>query len=135
MKRASQLVAKAISNDEVLRKTRAQQILHHWAEIVGPDLAKRSFPDRFTRGTVWVAVEGSAWAQELRMRREVILSRLDAFGGDSGLFTDIRFGVRPLPKEAAVSVIQEEPLSEPSYSQLSIREIANLRLAKMRSEP
>ena len=113
---------------EVVIMAKALETMKRWEDIVGVELASRSWPDRFDRGTVWVAVTGSAWAQELRLKKELILRRLNELGGQGSLFTDVRFGVRKLPvrdvPESAVAV-PEEP-KEP----LTIREIANRRLER-----
>lgn len=142
MKRAGQMLPKAVGRDEVLRTARAQQVLRFWPEIVGEGLASRSHPDRYGKGTVWVAVTGSAWAQELRMRKDLILERLRERAGDPSLFLDVRFGVRPLPSpdlepssnppEAVVESKSES--DEPPAAYLSIREIAERRLRKMREQ-
>lgn len=112
---------------------RAHAVLRHWDEIVGEQLALKSRPDRYGKGTVWVAVTGSAWAQELRLRKETILSRLRERSGDANLFTDIRFGVRPIeprePEVVVAPVVVEAPDED-----LSIRDIAQRRLAKWRLE-
>jgi hypothetical protein len=137
------VLPKAVSHDEALRAARAQAAMRDWEAIVGEGLAKRSRPDRYGKGTVWVAVTGSAWAQEMRMRKETILARLRERAGDPTLFVDVRFGVRPLPlPEApgeevapepppAVEAAAESPASE---GELSIREIARRRLARWRNE-
>lgn len=127
MKRIQSLIADSIGRDEVARTARAQIVLRKWNEIVGADMAERSYPDRYTRGTVWVAVTGSAWAQELRMMKDVILKRLTEAGGETGLFREIRFGVRPIcrfeePEPEAKTEIPSE------LRELSIREIAERRL-------
>lgn len=121
----------AVGQAEVLRAARAQRVLRDWPKIVGPSLAKRSHPERFDRGTVWIAVEGSAWAQELRMIKDVILDRLEQQAGEAGLFFDVRFGVRPLPGETpepeekqVFAVVQDD------REELSIGEIAKRRLRK-----
>jgi predicted nucleic acid-binding Zn ribbon protein len=123
-----------MENKEVLRAARAQAAMRRWPEVVGVMLAGRSHPDRFGRGTVWVAVEGSAWAQELRMMKEKILQKLNDVSGEPGLFTDVRFGVRPLPKQE--SIVEEKPVSAENEErkELSIREIAERRLAKWKDE-
>ena len=87
---------------------RAQRAFRRWPEVVGPFLATRSWPDRFSRGTVWVAVEGSSWAQELRMLKGQILSRLREVAADRALFQDVRFGVRRLPDSRSVNLADEE---------------------------
>lgn len=132
MRKISRVLPSAVQNDEALRAAKAQMILRRvWKDVVGEQLATRSAPDRYTKGTVWVAVTGSAWAQELRMRKEMLLSRLRNHSDDPNLFTDMRFGVRPLP--VVEPDVVEEP-EEKSEGELSIREIARRRLAKMRGE-
>ncbi len=129
MRRVSHLLPRALGQSEILRTARAQATLRSWDEIVGPGLASRSAPDRFDKGTVWVAVEGAAWAQELRMRKELILDRLQEQSGEPHLFTDIRFGVRPLPPKLPVQT-STFALRELPENDLSIREIAERRMAK-----
>ena len=134
MRRVRQVLPAAMENKEVLRAARAQAAMRRWPEVVGVMLAGRSHPDRFGRGTVWVAVEGSAWAQELRMMKEKILQKLNDVSGEPGLFTDVRFGVRPLPKQDSVG--EEKPITTENEErkELSIREIAERRLAKWKDE-
>ena len=134
MRRLRQVLPAALENDEVLRIARAQAAMRRWPEVVGPMLADRSFPDRSGRGTVWVAVEGSAWAQELRMMKEKILIRLNEVSGEKALFTDVRFGVRPLPAKVKPKEELPEPEEKQLMQELSIREIAERRLAKWKNE-
>ena len=132
MRRLRSVIPDAIEAQEVVRTARAQKVLRHWDEIVGPTLAKRSHPERVERGVVWVSVQGSAWAQELRMMHEVILERLRDRAGDGSLFKSLRFGVRPLPVRIdtdGVATVQAEDVST-----LSIREIADRRLARWKSD-
>lgn len=136
MKKLDRLVRPAINNDEIVQHSRAQKVLARWPEIVGEGLAKRSWPDRFTRGTVWVAVTGSAWAQELRLMKETIVVRLNEIAGEN-LFSNVRFGVRPLPIEldaATTEVLVEEDKPLARDTDLSIQEIVRRRLEKRKSE-
>ena len=136
MKKIDKLLKPALQSEELLQHSRAQRVMIRWEEIVGEGLARRSWPDRFTRGTVWVAVTGSAWAQELRLMKETILARLNAEANEPNLFTNIRFGVRALPTEAE---IPPPPDATPTSTveetvNLSIQEIAQRRLEKRRRE-
>lgn len=129
MRRLNDLLGKAIGRDEVLRTARAQRILRRWPEVVGPLMAKRSKPDRYEKGTVWVAVQGSAWAQELRMVKDRLIARLGELAQDDALFKDIRFGVRALPdgeQEPPPEIIKA---AREELADLSIREIAERRLS------
>ncbi len=127
MKKVGHMVRGAVGNDEVIRASKAFKILRDWSSIVGDAMAQRSFPDRYDHGTVWVAVEGSAWAQELRMRRDQILEKLKEKSGDPTLFINMRFGVRPLPKPEIKPETKEKKPKPPRTNE-SIKEIAERRL-------
>ena len=131
MRRLRSALPDAVDRGEVLRDAAAHRAFRYWEEVVGETLAAKSWPDRFDKGTVWVAVSGSAWAQELRLRREMILQRLREIAGDRSLFTDVRFGVRKLP--ARPEIEPEVAAPTVNYSGLSIREIRERRL-KMLAE-
>lgn len=135
MKKVGKMLKDAIGRDEVLRAARAHSALRSWPQVVGSVLASRSTPDRYERGTVWVAVQGSAWAQELRMMKPMILERLSALADEKGLFTDVRFGVRPV-QEGPFQPIPEpnRPRAKPEIPEMSIRELAELRMAKWTDE-
>ena len=129
MRKLSQMLPDAVAKDEVLKAARAQKVLKDWANIVGPGLAERSHPDRYDHGTVWVAVEGSAWAQELRMGKETILQRLRDKAREASLFQDLRFGVRPIKRgEPIKNEAFDENAHRVEVRGLSIREIAERRL-------
>ena len=128
MRKVGQMVGPAIGREEVVRASKAFKVLRDWSSIVGEGMASRSCPDRYDHGTVWVAVEGSAWAQELRMQREQILAKLQEKCGDPGLFINLRFGVRPLPPAPVEPLEKPKPRSKPEPTNASIREIAERRL-------
>lgn len=109
---------------EVLKASRAISVMKKWDQVVGEEMANRSWPERFDHGTIWVAVIGSAWAQELRMQRDEILSRLNSIADEPGLFLNARFGVRPMKREVQGEVIVTE---RPDQTGLTIREIAEKR--------
>lgn len=131
MRKVGKMLKDALGRDEVLRAARAHTALRDWPKIVGSMLAQRSAPDRYDHGTVWIAVQGSAWAQELRMIKPLILERLSAAVGEQGLFTDLRFGVRPAREGPFEPLPEPEPpLVRPRVDEdVSIRDIAEKRLA------
>ncbi|CAN5354643.1 hypothetical protein BH11ARM1_BH11ARM1_01370 [soil metagenome] len=132
MRPIGRLLPDALGRNEVLRTARAQAVLRRWEEIVGPEMARRSWPDRYTQGTVWVAVNGSAWASELRFKSESILSKLRSMAEEPDLFVKIRFGQRDLP-EPDIELPIDEPEPNLVDPDLSIREIVERRL-KMRRD-
>lgn len=138
MRRIQSVMAEAIGRDEVLRAARAQKVLRQWPEVVGPVLGSKSAPDRYEKGTVWVVVEGSAWASELRLNKDRILARLRDLAGDPTLFEKLRFGVRKLSEAKLTPKEEPEQLyidrERHDLDGLSIREIAERRIAKLRDE-
>lgn len=135
LRKVGEVLPKAMDDAEVIRTAKALACLRRWEEVVGPDLYQRSRPDKYGRGTVWVAVTGSAWAQELRFMKDLILERLRELAGDPRLFQEVRFGVRPIREDATLSPAgqktdEKEATAEPSpLRELTIREIAERRLA------
>jgi predicted nucleic acid-binding Zn ribbon protein len=133
---ASELIAAAISRPEVMRRLHAQQVFRHWSECVGDLLASKSAPERFEGGTLWVAAKGAAWVQELQMRKAEILVRLNEIAGGN-LFTEIRFGVRPLPKAAAEEHSNAEPIGEVAvdvtFAHQELEPVARRALARLRA--
>ena len=109
---------------EVLKAARAISIMRKWELVVGKEMANRSWPESYDHGTLWVAVTGSAWAQELRMQKDEILARLNTIADEPGLFLNARFGVRPLKKELPNETTEIEPAQT---EKLTIREIAEKR--------
>lgn len=95
MKKVENMLASALGRPEVLKMARAQIAMQKWGEVVGEALADKSFPDRYEKGTLWVVATGSAWAQEIRLRKEEIVKRLNDAAGEHSLFSDVRVGVRP----------------------------------------
>jgi predicted nucleic acid-binding Zn ribbon protein len=116
----------AIERDEVLKAARAKLIFRQWGEVVGPELAKRCAPDRYDRGTLWVAAEGSAWAQEIRLIKPLLLSRMNDLAHE-GLFQDVRVGVRSFQRIAATAQDQAVVVI-PDSEELTIQQIAAKRL-------
>jgi hypothetical protein len=119
------IVSKAVDRPEVIRSALALRAIKNWNEIVGESMAEKSWPDKFDGHVLWVACTGSAWAQELRMKKESILVKLNEFCDQDKLFSDVRFGVRPLKKQ----IIEIQIVETSSELQvLTIREIARRRL-------
>jgi predicted nucleic acid-binding Zn ribbon protein len=94
MKKVEGMLGAALGRPEVLKAARAQIAMRKWGEIVGEALADKSEPDRYEKGTLWVVASGSAWAQEIRLRKEDIVTRLNEAAAEPGLFRDVRVGVR-----------------------------------------
>lgn len=94
MRKIRGMLGGALGRPEVLKTARAQIAMRRWGEVVGEALAAKSFPDRYEKGVLWVVASGSAWAQEIRLRKEEIVTRLNETASEPGLFSDVRVGVR-----------------------------------------
>lgn len=94
MKKVQDMMLSALGRPEILRIARAQKAMRHWPEVVGTPLADKSKLDRFEDGTLWVIASGSAWAQEIRLRKDEIIRRLNEIAKEPGLFSDVRVGSR-----------------------------------------
>ena len=66
-----------------------------WEQIVGAELARRTYPKRIQRDVLLVAVENPAWAQHLSMMKDEILQVIRERTGRK--FSDLRFENRPIP--------------------------------------
>ncbi len=95
MKRIGELLDQGFERAEILRLARAQKAMRKWPEAVGTLLAAKGTPDQYEKGTLWIAAEGSAWAQEFQLRKHQILDRLNEIAGEKALFSDLRARVRP----------------------------------------
>ena len=109
---AASLLGDAFGRPELLTRLEAQLVWRRWESCVGAQLAAKSFPEKFERGTLWVSVTTAVWVQELRMRQEAILERLNTIAGKE-LFKGLRFAVRPLPKRATETEKELPPDPEP----------------------
>lgn len=94
MRRLSEVMGEAVERVEVLRLARAQAVLRRWSEAVDPPMSERCRPDRYDRGTLWIATDSATWAQELRFHRDRILRTLNSLAGERALFTDLRVAIR-----------------------------------------
>ena len=61
---------------------RVLRIAEHWAEAVGPEVARRSRPLALRGEELEVGVESSVWCQQLQLQVPWILERLRAVLGD-----------------------------------------------------
>lgn len=65
-------------------------VVPDWESRVGEAIAGVTDPLRVSNGTLFVAVESSAWLMELRLMESEILQRINA-GRDRGKIDRIRF--------------------------------------------
>jgi len=89
--RATDILASVLSKYGLDRKVKEYQFVADWEQIVGPEIARRSRPERLYKGTLFVKVMGSAWAQELSFHKATIIRRVAKYLNQPELVKDIRF--------------------------------------------
>ncbi|RUM88121.1 MAG: hypothetical protein DSZ24_04505 [Thermodesulfatator sp.] len=112
-------------------RLRAWEVLFDWEELVGPEVASRTWPLSFAHGRLILGVTDSLWATALRFETPRLLHLLNQRAGEP-LFREIRFKIARPPRrsrsrrgwrpplrpeeerrlEAAVQVIEDPELRE-----------------------
>lgn len=80
-----------------------------WPGVVGPLLSGKTSPARLKNGVLTVLVQNHAWAQELQLKKPVLIAQANAALGTVSV-KDIRFAVSPLPVEEN-EVAETQPAS------------------------
>lgn len=68
----------------------------HWAEVVGPQIAAHTLPERITRGVLHLRVDHPIWNHQISFLKEALIKKSNDFL-DHTLISDIRFKIGPLP--------------------------------------
>ena len=74
----------------IKKKLREQDVYSLWDEAVGERIAKVAKPLRMVRGTLIVSVKTGAWRNELSMRKQEIVGRLNQILAEE-IVRDIKF--------------------------------------------
>jgi predicted nucleic acid-binding Zn ribbon protein len=74
----------------IKKKLHEQDAFVVWDQAVGERIAKIAIPTRMLRGTLIVSVKSGAWRNELSMRKQEIICRINELVGDE-ILKDIKF--------------------------------------------
>lgn len=85
-----ELLSRFLERKGLAAKIEAASVIPHWAELVGPQIAAVTQALRVSDGTLFVAVESSAWIMELNLMKSEILRQLNA-GKRAGRINGIVF--------------------------------------------
>ncbi len=88
---AGDAVAALIDHYKISGSVRGRRVLTGWRELVGEQIARRTWPGPIDDGLLTVWVSSSAWLQELSFQRAMLAERLRRHTGD--LVTDVRFAL------------------------------------------
>ncbi len=89
--------------DRMLEET----IRSGWADIAGPEIARRSRPGELRAGVLTVLVDNSPWLQEVTLRSSEILAGLRARHGSA--VTSVRCALGTLPASPRQTVTHDRP--------------------------
>jgi hypothetical protein len=81
-----------------------------WAQIAGPELARRSRPGELRGGVLGVLVDNSAWLHEMTLRSSELLAGLKARYGVA--VTSFRFTLGALPAPRPMAAPRRPPLAD-----------------------
>ena len=81
--------------DRMLEET----IRREWADIAGPEIARRSRPGELRAGVLTVHVDNSPWLQEIMLRSSEILAGLRARHGSAVTSVRCVLGTLPAPRQ------------------------------------
>lgn len=65
-------------------------VIAAWPEVVGPQIARVTNPERMENGVLYVAVTTAPWRAELAMKRLDLIEKLNTHVG-TRVLNDIRF--------------------------------------------
>ena len=88
----SALLSEMISRKNWSKKISQHAVFHIWPEVVGNDIAERTYP-YIIRGTIlWVRVSDSVWMQQLHLQKPLILEKINR-RLKGAVISDLRFQV------------------------------------------
>lgn len=79
-----------VENLGIGKKLREQDVFSLWDEAVGERIAKVAKPTRILQGTLFVSVKTGVWRNELSMRKQEIMGRLNEILNEE-IVKDIKF--------------------------------------------
>jgi len=74
----SGVISKTMKSLGLARPYDGWQVVTHWAEIVGDEIAERARAVRYENGTLHVAVPDDVWRHQLSLQIESILKKVHA---------------------------------------------------------
>ncbi len=87
------ILNKYLSDSDFGLKLKKFSLFNHWPEIVGPDIGKKTTPQKIFKGILYIKVTNSTWANELSMMSEQLIDRINNFIGEE-IIKELRFKVQ-----------------------------------------
>ncbi|MBR4152442.1 MAG: DUF721 domain-containing protein [Selenomonadaceae bacterium] len=108
------------------KKFLGTELIHHWRELVDKNISDKIKPVKIERDVLYVAVESSAFRDQLKFLEEEIIDAInEKFSQDEPLVKEIRiaYGVQIADDKTSLPAQIEEPKNSPEDMILSDEEI------------
>ncbi len=79
------IIGSVVDKMELNKKLRVSNVFNHWKDIVGPEISKKSKPQKLVRKTLYVSVTTSTWASELSLMSEKLIEKVNSFIGEDAV--------------------------------------------------
>ncbi|HBY56650.1 MAG TPA: hypothetical protein DEG96_02120 [Candidatus Atribacteria bacterium] len=76
------------------KKIRGYQVINHWEEVVGEEIAQNTQPIKIQGQILFLRVKSSVWANELNLRKGEIIDKINLKTKEQTV-SDLRFKVQP----------------------------------------
>jgi predicted nucleic acid-binding Zn ribbon protein len=83
-------ISELIETLGIKKKLREQEVFSLWDEAVGDRIASVAKPTRIVQGTLFISVKTGVWRNELNMRKQEIVKRLNEVLNEK-IIRDIKF--------------------------------------------
>jgi len=90
VKKLGEVIEHLIKSEGIEKPILQSKALTDWEEIVGKKIAKHSTPEEVKHGVMMVKVETPVWRNELTLRKNEILEKLNK-GTHKKIIQDIKF--------------------------------------------
>lgn len=87
------VLSRFLNRSGLAAKVEAASVVPEWPNLVGPQIAAVTEPLRVSEGTLFVAVDTSAWIMELNLMKGELMRHLNA-GKRAGRIEQIVFVMR-----------------------------------------
>jgi hypothetical protein len=102
------ILQKVLKKMDVPHKRTDRRIVALWKSAVGPQIASRTLPESFRRGSLYVLVSTTAWLHQLQFLKEEILSKLNELSGQDE-FQRLFFSIGEFPEQQPDTVNDRNP--------------------------
>ena len=86
----NQVLKNVLKKQGLSRELEKYELWESWGQIVGLELAKHSHPSQWKGNTLWIAVQHSAWIQEMQFLKAELLKKIKSSNPQLNI-EDLRF--------------------------------------------